>query len=586
MYIKELEDRSKSNAQSESDRNRVLVQQTVELRREMLKLRSKVLKLSVSLNSIGSEVGKILDKEGPEKSAEDGGNVHPSPVHTDTEQAAAASGTLTVQTSEGMAEEGHVDQGNERSRNPIEAEPMDTVPGSETSEQPAEDSNSPRGDNASFDSEYGNNARHNSVGQIMDLDDCVAVVPQEHNLMDYPVHVSGSLPGEWVPNDPSLNPPQLFANVEHHEQALDLRVPDNISFSDLGSAPYSNPEEWMMCMSAPVQDLGFGTLEEEASESLGTAQQKMIGPSGLEEGPSTSIPAALSQIVPSLPPGLFPVAKGKNSYATFQMHSRLSEHIEALEQHVRCRLYSASDPISRQGPTKLQLTVPHSPIIDWVPYPYLRDRMILCYNGNVSLDRMICEYLNSHVIEVNDVSQILPHAPPGKGYFGVWNVYKGIYTAGQGDPDHTDLPISTNFLDVEPNTSDFSMQDDFSNETPNASLQNPALGGCLPNPCLTHRQGRRQSFASATSGPLNVVELLSTPELALRLSHDLRLYEAKSWRVDRSFFKAYPELMFDGYEKITAQGKSYRMFTEPPDPPVPMTEATVKIYHNELARVA
>lgn len=398
-----------------------------------------------------------------------------------------------------------------------------------------------------------------------------------------------------------------------------------------------------MNMLAPMQDLGFGTIEEDASESSRTAQQEIVSTSEVGEGLSISIPAALLRIGPSFPPGLFPAVKSKSSYASFEMHSRLSEHMEALEQYTRCMLYTESDQISRKRlyqcfasmitlltrhawpstypvwfksqvpelilpimlwrlnptaeshkylspcyrPTELQLTVPHSPIIDWVPYPSLRDRMILCYNGNVALDRMMCEYLNSHVVEVNEVSRILPHAPPGKGYFGVWNVYKGIYGDGQDKPEQTDLPISTSFLDVQPSVLDFSMYEDFGNLVSNVPLHDSAVGDCSPSPSLTHMQGRRKSSsASGRSGPLSVVELLSTPDLSLRVSHDLRLYEAKSWRVDMSFFRAYPELKFEGYEKITGQGRSFRMFTEPPDGPIPMTEATVKIDHNELARIA
>ncbi|KAF4436069.1 DNA damage response [Fusarium acutatum] len=61
MYIKELEKRSKLNAVSESERNRVLLREAGDLRAQMLQLRSKVLKLSVSLNAIGLQIGKILD---------------------------------------------------------------------------------------------------------------------------------------------------------------------------------------------------------------------------------------------------------------------------------------------------------------------------------------------------------------------------------------------------------------------------------------------------------------------------------------------------------------------------------------------
>ncbi|PNP78975.1 hypothetical protein FNYG_07840 [Fusarium nygamai] len=65
MYIRELEKRSKLNTISDSERNRVLLREARDLRAQMLQLRSKVLKLSVSLNAIGLQIGNILDIDGP-----------------------------------------------------------------------------------------------------------------------------------------------------------------------------------------------------------------------------------------------------------------------------------------------------------------------------------------------------------------------------------------------------------------------------------------------------------------------------------------------------------------------------------------
>jgi hypothetical protein len=61
MHIKELEERSRLQTRSESERNKTLTLEAADLRKEMLRLRSEVLKISASLNHIRSEVGKILD---------------------------------------------------------------------------------------------------------------------------------------------------------------------------------------------------------------------------------------------------------------------------------------------------------------------------------------------------------------------------------------------------------------------------------------------------------------------------------------------------------------------------------------------
>jgi len=67
MYIKELEERTKNAAQSESERNQTLIREAAELRGAALKVRSQILKISVALNCIGAEVGRILNVQGAEE---------------------------------------------------------------------------------------------------------------------------------------------------------------------------------------------------------------------------------------------------------------------------------------------------------------------------------------------------------------------------------------------------------------------------------------------------------------------------------------------------------------------------------------
>jgi len=67
MYIKELEERTKNAAQSESERNQTLIREAAELRGAALKARSQILKISVALNCISAEVGRILNVQGAEE---------------------------------------------------------------------------------------------------------------------------------------------------------------------------------------------------------------------------------------------------------------------------------------------------------------------------------------------------------------------------------------------------------------------------------------------------------------------------------------------------------------------------------------
>jgi len=228
-------------------------------------------------------------------------------------------------------------------------------------------------------------------------------------------------------------------------------------------------------------------------------------------------------------------------------------------------------------PTDLQLSVPHSAVIDWIPYSSLRDRIIMFYNSSAALDRLLCDMLNSYVIEVSDLAQILPHAPRGRAYFGVWNIYSAIDVATaslQKSPQTS--RVDTDLLESrsdshESNTDDIDTYSHlfFSSFSPTSSTTEPELED-------------RTSVSQESSKPFNLVEILTTPASVLKLSYDIHLYATKSWRFDRALFEKWPELKFDGYEDIVAKGRSCRIPTAPPDGPVQLTESTMEFYQRAI----
>lgn len=52
-------------------------------------------------------------------------------------------------------------------------------------------------------------------------------------------------------------------------------------------------------------------------------------------------------------------------------------------------------------PTQTQLSVPHPIVIDWVPFPSLRDRLIFLHSCNPRLDEIICKIADSYVMEID-----------------------------------------------------------------------------------------------------------------------------------------------------------------------------------------
>lgn len=238
-------------------------------------------------------------------------------------------------------------------------------------------------------------------------------------------------------------------------------------------------------------------------------------------------------------------------------------------------------------PTQVQLTVPHSAIIDWVPYGPLRDRVILYYNHSVVLDRLLCDMMDSYVIEVNDLAQIIPQAPPGRAYFGVWNVYSAIDAASTAlMRNQSDYPAEPTFVESQ---HEFINQQQFNGNEQSLNSMPSALRDLLFFKCVVADADNNDGQELPCHNQLNsfnLVEILTTPALVLKLSHDIRLHAAKSWRFDPALFVKWPELKFEGYEAFVATGRSYRIPTAPPDAPIQMTDATKTVYQEAIQCLA
>lgn len=84
-------------------------------------------------------------------------------------------------------------------------------------------------------------------------------------------------------------------------------------------------------------------------------------------------------------------------------------------------------------PTNLQLTVPHSCIIDWFPLPGLRDALILNYNNSEVLDQLFWDCMDAWVIRVDDIATVLTNVGHEPGLIGIWNVVEAMNGSGSVD---------------------------------------------------------------------------------------------------------------------------------------------------------
>ncbi|KAH0847594.1 hypothetical protein FOPE_00745 [Fonsecaea pedrosoi] len=369
-----------------------------------------------------------------------------------------------------------------------------------------------------------------------------------------------------------------------------------------------------------------------------------------QHGPDPLLQSVPGQTNLSLPAGHFPPWFG-GDLSPNNPSSAFARHMETLELQVRCRIDAAPDGSSREKlirscstimslfvqnawpssysvwfksqvpqiigpillwricpsydtynllganykPTELQLSVPHSAVIDWVPYSELRDKIIMYYNQSVVLDRLLCDMMNSYVIEVPDLAQILPQAPRGRAYFGIWNIFRAIDVAFENQNNNSRRSKSGRSPSSAPATADYANQSAdegmLNVEDPCGIYAEFALSEHAGSPPAGGVSGKEDDYdhaaasSSSTSAshsgggkPFNLVDIFTTPASVLKLSHDIRLYASRSWRFDRTLFDKYPELKFDGYENVVAQGRSCRIPTAPPDGPIEMTEQTMQIY--------
>ena len=149
-------------------------------------------------------------------------------------------------------------------------------------------------------------------------------------------------------------------------------------------------------------------------------------------------------------------------------------------------------------PTMLQLQHQHPEIIDWTPFPALRDRLIRLHSANPQIDQIFVDIVSSYVVEACMTDLVLG-APPTNVYIRVTDVAEGAAAMGSKC--------------VDPST-------------------------VLPAP--------------------DVASLFSVAECAQAVFKLLNMdHGVSQYKLDPSFFQTYPEL-FDPENDIAAKGVPIR----------------------------
>lgn len=157
--------------------------------------------------------------------------------------------------------------------------------------------------------------------------------------------------------------------------------------------------------------------------------------------------------------------------------------------------FDSIHPLYRPTASQLQNQYPN--VIDWIPFPSIRNRLIKLHAANPKIDHIFCDVVSSYVVETW-MSELIAGAPTVKAYIRV-----------------TDLVTQ---IDASVSNSDF--------EAP--------LSATLPAPDL--------------------LTLFSSPEHCRATFYHLNMDRGVSnYKIDPSLFATYPEL-YDHDADISAEG--------------------------------
>ncbi|KAL2421665.1 hypothetical protein ABEF95_008421 [Exophiala dermatitidis] len=214
-------------------------------------------------------------------------------------------------------------------------------------------------------------------------------------------------------------------------------------------------------------------------------------------------------------------------------------------------------------PTKLQISTRYPSIIDWVPWPSLRDRLITLHSANPHLDELICEIGNAYVVQT-DLSELVALPQSVYGYIGVWDLVRAV----NPNPQHLSNGRSA-----------FETSETFSNP------QKGWLEGFNTfQDVLNHID--LDDDESASLPALNAQALFSSRSLAIQAFKLLGMDQgASSFCLAPSFFLRHPEL-YDNQVNLMACGVALKPDTEELFPAPGELDADVMSRYKSLSKYA
>ncbi|KAJ5102611.1 hypothetical protein N7532_003140 [Penicillium argentinense] len=95
------------------------------------------------------------------------------------------------------------------------------------------------------------------------------------------------------------------------------------------------------------------------------------------------------------------------------------------------KTYNSIHPQYR--PTSFQLQRQYPSVIDWIPFPSIRDRLIQLHSANPQIDQIFCDTVSSYVVETW-MSDLIIGAPTIKAYIRITDIIANFDSKVEEDP--------------------------------------------------------------------------------------------------------------------------------------------------------
>jgi hypothetical protein len=193
-------------------------------------------------------------------------------------------------------------------------------------------------------------------------------------------------------------------------------------------------------------------------------------------------------------------------------------------------------------PTPIQLAIAHPVVIDWVPFPSIRDRLVVFHSSNPRLDEIICEIADAYACDI-DLSKVIQGFPLTTGFLRVRDLLRTI-SEGNGGSSNGEFTSSSDHSLGE----DGLFSSDDSSHVTSHQHQVPLLECEVDN--LTH--------STSNLPARSISALFKSKDLALQVFHMLGMDKGPgNLRLDPAFFEKHPEL-YDGGTDLLARGVPIR----------------------------